>query len=229
MEAVTSSNHTANIRNGNERRAVRDRLVMGIKRVRQQRQLPINRHSHRKVHRIHWMANYRQIRRWNQCPGPDRSKKRRNKFTMSMWLSTWWVKRGDKQFFFFFLCITFQILFEIQINDYDWPECLCRLKNHFLVLSIKFTENQNKRMPSQKYERHTQSHQMKWNWWRALLWHFWLKSTFSTVETIKSLKFFCCLLPKYRFQANQIFALLNDLAATASQCNAKHFWAFHRL
>lgn len=127
------------------------------------------------------MANYRQIRRWNQSPDPDRSKKRRNKFTMSMWLSTWWVKRATTTTITFIFRIAFKI-FEIQINlrlAWIWVS----FKNHFLVLSIKFCWNQNKRMSSQKYEStHTQTHtqnnnRMKWTKSMACAAvTFWLKN-----------------------------------------------------
>lgn len=110
--------------NGNVHRAANGPLDMAIiiTRVRQQRQHPINRRSRRRVRRNHWMAKYRQIRRWNPSrqqhqqrlqPDPDKSKRKRNKSTMSMWQSTWWVstrpcfaaKRGKKKLFSPFLSL----------------------------------------------------------------------------------------------------------------------------
>lgn len=87
-------------RNENEHRADNDRsAAMGIIiNNRQQRRPPINRHSHRKVHRSRWMVKCRQILQWwqqrqqpSQPQNPDKSKRKRNKSTMSMWQSIWWV------------------------------------------------------------------------------------------------------------------------------------------
>lgn len=203
--AVTSnSNH---IRSVNVHRVANVQLdtgIMGtdtdmvITKVRQQRQHPINHHSHRKVHRSRWMANYRQIRRWSQSQQQQqhrhqhdrgKSKRRRSKSTMSMWQSTWWVKRHFFALFFRRSNNRGKTNFLIH-KSYRAPRyvgkkhnLMCTLlrlawiylsfEKHFPKLVIKFCDSEQKnsdRMTEEKINRnqHTWNHRID-----SILAHLW--------------------------------------------------------
>lgn len=144
------------IRSENEHQADNDRLAMVIIiKDRQQHQPRINRHSHRKVHRNRWMVNYRQTQRQqrqnHQPHDPDKSKRRRNKSTMSMWQSIWWVnwRHTHKK------CIEIET-FPHRVWEYKRniravaPNLSPVISKSFPILPIKICRNQNKRIPSQQ-------------------------------------------------------------------------------
>lgn len=181
MVAAIINNSMDNIHNENVHRAANDPLDMVIIKVRLQRQHRINRHSHRKVLRNHWMANYRQIRRWGQSQRQQqhhqhvsgKSRKRRSKSTTSMWQSIWWVKlcktefrcESKKKLFFFFLSQRRRRK-NTETKHKQITDCsqfICRLKTIFQASHWIFM-SQNKLVSSGHWDEKERKQKRKNEW-----------------------------------------------------------------